>query len=93
MSQAHKTATDKASRMVSGRVISNRMQKTVTVQVERRIQHPLYGKFITRRSKLHAHDEAGACKPGDTVLIEACRPISKTKSWRVVRVLEPARNV
>ncbi|MEK7191783.1 MAG: 30S ribosomal protein S17, partial [Pseudomonadota bacterium] len=55
--------------------------------------HPLYGKFITRRSKLHAHDENGACKPGDKVLIEACRPISKTKSWRVVRVLEPARDV
>ena len=93
MSQANKTATDKTSRMVSGRVISNRMQKTVTVQVERRIQHPLYGKFVTRRSKLHAHDEAGACKPGDKVLIEACRPISKTKSWRVVRVLETARDV
>ncbi len=85
--------SEKATRTVSGRVISNRMHKTVTVQVERRIRHPLYGKFITRRTKLHAHDEAGACKPGDTVLIEACRPISKTKSWRVVRVLEQAREI
>ncbi len=93
MSETNKTATDKASRTVSGRVISDRMQKTVTVQVERRIRHPLYGKFITRRSKLHAHDADGACKLGDKVLIEACRPISKTKSWRVVRVLEPARGV
>ena len=81
----------RASRTLSGRVISNRMHKTVTVQVERRIKHPLYGKFIMRRTKLHAHDEANACQPGDVVLIESCRPISKTKSWRVVRVLEQAR--
>ncbi|OGI41071.1 MAG: 30S ribosomal protein S17 [Candidatus Muproteobacteria bacterium RBG_16_64_10] len=92
MSEAKQTEA-KASRTVSGRVISNRMHKTVTVQVERRIKHPLYGKFITRRTKLHAHDEANACQPGDMVLIEACRPISKTKSWRVVRVLEQARAV
>lgn len=85
--------TEKAAHTVSGRVISNRMHKTVTVQVERRIRHPLYGKFITRRTKLHAHDEAGACKPGDLVQIESCRPISKTKSWRVVRVLEQAREI
>ncbi len=91
MSETSKT--EKASRTVSGRVISNRMHKTVTVQVERRIRHPLYGKFITRRTKLHAHDEASACKPGDLVQIEACRPISKTKSWRVVRVLEQAREI
>jgi small subunit ribosomal protein S17 len=92
MSEAKQTEA-KAARTVSGRVISNRMHKTVTVQVERRIKHPLYGKFITRRTKLHAHDEAGACQPGDMVLIEACRPISKTKAWRVVRVLEQARAV
>lgn len=80
-----------AARTVSGRVISNRMHKTVTVQVDRRIRHPLYGKYISRRTKLHAHDETNACKPGDTVLIESCRPLSKTKAWRVVRVLERAR--
>lgn len=91
MSETSKT--EKAARTVSGRVISNRMHKTVTVQVERRIRHPLYGKFITRRTKLHAHDADSACKPGDLVQIEACRPISKTKSWRVVRVLEQAREV
>jgi small subunit ribosomal protein S17 len=91
MSETSKT--EKAGRTVSGRVISNRMHKTVTVQVDRRFRHPLYGKYITRRTKLHAHDEASACKPGDTVLIESCRPLSKTKSWRVVRVLESARSV
>jgi len=91
MSETSKT--EKAGRTVSGRVISNRMHKTVTVQVDRRFRHPLYGKYITRRTKLHAHDEANSCKPGDTVLIESCRPLSKTKSWRVVRVLESARSV
>ncbi len=91
MSETSKT--EKTARTVSGRVISNRMHKTVTVQVDRRFRHPLYGKYITRRTKLHAHDESGACKPGDTVLIQSCRPLSKTKSWRVVQVLETAREV
>jgi small subunit ribosomal protein S17 len=84
MSEANK-------RQVSGRVVSDRMKKTVTVLVERRVKHPLYGKFITRSNKYHAHDEAGECKSGDLVLIEECRPLSKTKAWRVIRLLEKAR--
>jgi len=82
-----------SKRMVSGRVLSNKMQKTITVVVERRIKHPLYGKYITRRTKLHAHDENRECKEGDLVQIEECRPLSRTKSWRLVKVLERAREV
>lgn len=81
----------KIRRAVSGRVVSDKMQKTVTVLVERRVKHPLYGKFITRSAKYHAHLADGEAKNGDLVEIEECRPISKTKSWRVVRVLEKAR--
>jgi small subunit ribosomal protein S17 len=80
-------------RTLSGRVSSNKMDKTVTVVIDRKVPHPLYGKFIARRTKLHAHDEANACGEGDLVLIEECRPISKTKSWRVVKVLEKATGV
>ncbi len=83
----------KASRTVSGRVISDKMDKTITVLVERRIRHPLYGKIITRHTKLHAHDEHNECRQGDLVLVEACRPLSRTKSWRLVRILERAREV
>ena len=81
----------KTSRTVQGRVISNRMDKTITVLVERLEEHPLYGKYVRRSTKLHAHDEANECREGDWVAIEECRPYSKTKSWRVTRVLERAR--
>jgi small subunit ribosomal protein S17 len=67
----------KAARSVTGRVISNKMQKTITVQVERRLQHPMYGKFLTRRTKLHAHDEKNESNERDQVMIELCRPLSK----------------
>ena len=80
-------------RSVTGRVVSDKMHKTITVQVERRIQHPVYGKFLSRRSKLHAHDENNDCKQGDLVQIEECRPLSKTKSWRLVKIIERAREV
>jgi small subunit ribosomal protein S17 len=80
----------KNARLLSGRVSSNKMQKTITVVVERQVQHPLYGKFIRRRTKLHAHDETNECGLGDLVLIEECRPLAKTKAWRLVRVLERA---
>ncbi|MGE5336271.1 MAG: 30S ribosomal protein S17 [Gemmatimonadota bacterium] len=83
----------KTARSATGRVISNKMHKTITVQVDRRIRHPLYGKIITRRSKLHAHDESNECKQGDLVLIEECRPLSKTKTWRLVKVLERSREI
>ncbi|MBI3045431.1 MAG: 30S ribosomal protein S17 [Betaproteobacteria bacterium] len=80
-------------RQLTGRVVSDKMAKTVTVLVERRMQHPLYGKFVTRSSKHHAHDEAAECKEGDLVLIEECRPVSRTKSWRVVKRVEKAKIV
>ena len=80
-------------RQLTGRVVSDRMKKTVTVAVERRVMHPLYGKFLTRMAKYHAHDEGSECKAGDLVLIEECRPISRTKSWRVVKLVEKAKIV
>jgi len=80
-------------RRLVGRVVSDKMQKTVTVLVERRMQHKLYGKYITRSSKYHAHDEANECKAGDLVLIEECRPLSKTKAWRVIQLVEKAKVV
>jgi small subunit ribosomal protein S17 len=74
-----------------GRVISNKMNKSITVLIERRVKHPLYGKYVTRSTKLHAHDENNECDIGDTVTIEECRPISKTKAWRLVNVVEKAK--
>lgn len=81
---------EKAVRTVTGRVVSNKMEKTITVLVERRVKHPLYGKYITRSSKLHAHDESNECGDGDLVVIAESRPLSKTKSWRLVQVVEKA---
>jgi small subunit ribosomal protein S17 len=80
----------KVLRTVTGRVVSNKMDKSVTVLVERKVKHPLYGKYIRRTSKFHAHDENNTCGEGDLVSITQCRPISKTKSWRLVEVLEKA---
>ena len=77
----------KKNRRLTGRVVSNAMDKTITLVVERRVKHPLYGKFIRRSTKIHAHDEANACNPGDLVAVEQCRPLSKTKSWRVLDIL------
>ncbi|NTV94274.1 MAG: 30S ribosomal protein S17 [Thiobacillus sp.] len=78
-------------RSLTGKVVSDKMNKTVTVLVERRAKHPLYGKVIRLSKKYHAHDEDNACNEGDTVIIEECRPLSKTKSWKVVRVVEQAK--
>ena len=75
-------------RAVRGSVIRARSDKSITVLVVRQFKHPLYKKYIRRSTRLHAHDESNNCKEGDTVLIEECRPISKTKSWRVIGVLE-----
>ncbi|MBE7561965.1 30S ribosomal protein S17 [Acidithiobacillus sp. HP-6] len=77
----------KNPRSLVGTVVSDRMDKTIVVLVERRIQHPLYKKYIRRSKKFHAHDADNACHIGDTVKIEECRPLSKTKSWRLVNVL------
>jgi small subunit ribosomal protein S17 len=77
-------------RTVEGRVVSNKMNKTVTILVERQVKHPLYGKYIRRSTKLHAHDEENTCHEGDVVRVTECRPLSKTKNWRVVEVITRA---
>lgn len=84
------TEQTKVSRNLIGRVISNKMQKSITVLIERKVPHPRYGKYVKRTTKLHAHDETSVCNEGDLVAIEQCRPLSKTKSWRLVKVLEKA---
>jgi len=83
-----KSGAEKAVRRISGRVVGVRMDKTVSVSVERVVKHPVYGKYIRRTTKLMAHDEENTCREGDVVSITECRPISKRKSWRVVEVLE-----
>jgi len=80
-------------RTLIGKVVSDKMNKTVTVVVERHVKHPLYGKIIVRTAKYHAHDEANQAKEGDTVEIQEGRPISKTKAWTVTRVLQVAQVV
>ena len=75
------------ARTLEGRVVSNKMNKTVTVLIERQVQHNLYGKIVRRSTKLHAHDEAGQCREGDLVRIAECRPLSKTKHHRVIEVV------
>ena len=81
---------NKTKRTLVGRVVSDKMDKTVSVEIERRIKHPVYGKYIRRTTKLMAHDANNECKPGDRVTISECRPISKNKSWTVVGVVERA---
>jgi len=76
-----------------GRVVSDKMNKTITVLVERRVKHPIYDKVVIKSNKYHAHDEANECKTGDLVEIQAARKLSKTKAWRVLRVLEKAKEV
>jgi small subunit ribosomal protein S17 len=78
------------NRTLIGQVVSNAMDKTVTVSVERRVKHPVYGKYMRRSTKVHVHDESNECLTGDTVMVEQCRPLSKTKTWRLVKVLERA---
>ena len=86
-------AAAKRARTATGKVVSNKMDKTVTVLVERRVKHPVYGKYVTKSSKLHAHDEANECQEGDTVTIKEVRPISKQKTWSLVSVDEKATEV
>ena len=80
-------------RTLTGRVVSDKMNKTVTVLVERRVKHELYGKYLTLSKKYHAHDEKNEFHEGDTVTIEECRPLAKTKAWRVVNLVEKSRAV
>jgi small subunit ribosomal protein S17 len=82
---------NKLQRSQVGRVVSNKMDKTVTVRLERLVKHPLYGKYIRRSSKVHAHDENNECNEGDTVRISQSRPLSKTKSWLVDEIVERAQ--
>ena len=81
---------NKTLRTVEGRVVSNKMDKTVTVLVERQVKHALYGKYIKRSTKLHAHDADNACKEGDVVRVTEIAPLSKTKNWRVVEIVTRA---
>jgi len=76
---------------LTGQVVSDRMDRTITVMVERRVKHPLYKKYIRRKSTLHAHDENNECRTGDIVSVEQCRPLSKTKSWRLQSIVERAK--
>ena len=86
-------AEQKTAAGMVGRVVSNKMDKTITVLVERNVKHPLYKKYVRRSSKLHAHDETNECQEGDLVLIQQSRPLSKTKAWRLVKVIERAAAV
>jgi small subunit ribosomal protein S17 len=85
------TAEQKLIRLVTGKVVSNKMQKTITVSVERLVKHPMYGKYVRRTTKLLAHDEAGESREGDVVEIVECRPISRRKAWRLARIVSRAQ--
>jgi small subunit ribosomal protein S17 len=83
-------AVERAPRILVGQVVSDKMDKTITVLVERRVKHPLYQKYVRRSTRLLAHDETNECKEGDKVSIEQCRPMSRRKSWRVWKIIERA---
>ena len=80
----------KRTRTLTGKVVSNKMNKSITVLVERRVKHPVYGKYMTKSSKVHAHDEKNECNVGDVVSLSESKPISKTKAWQLVSILENA---
>ena len=84
--QEKKQSQEKLARTASGKVVSNKMDKSIVVLVERRVKHPVYGKIIKRSTKIHAHDANNECLPGDEVTISETRPISKTKSWTLVSI-------
>lgn len=84
------SASENIAHTLTGRVVSNKMDKSVTVMIERLVKHQVYGKYIRRSTKLHVHDETNQCHEGDLVIIRQCRPISKTKSWTLVEVVEKA---
>jgi len=80
----------KRTRTLTGKVVSNKMDKSITVLVERKVRHPVYGKYMTKSSKVHAHDEKNECNVGDLVSLSESKPISKTKAWQLVSILENA---
>ncbi|MFT0213663.1 30S ribosomal protein S17 [Pseudomonas sp. F1_0610] len=83
----------KVVRTLTGRVVSDKMDKTITVLIERRVKHPIYGKYVKRSTKLHAHDETNQCRIGDKVTIRETRPVAKTKAWALVEIVERAEAV
>ena len=89
MNQATEQTSSQA-RTLQGVVVSDKMDKSITVQVERKVMHPLYKKYIRRSTRFHAHDESNDCRAGDKVVIQQCKPVSKTKNWRLVEVVERA---
>lgn len=93
MTEAVESNVTKVARTATGKVVSNKMEKSITVLVERRVKHPVYGKYVTKSSKLHAHDENNECQEGDTVTIKEVRPISKTKTWALVAINEKATQI
>ncbi|MDP1952223.1 MAG: 30S ribosomal protein S17 [Betaproteobacteria bacterium] len=93
MSDTQTAKATKVVRALIGRVVSDKMNKTVTVLIERRVRHPLVGKIVTRSKKYHAHSENNEYKLGDLVMIEESRPISKTKAWKVTKLVEKAKNI
>ena len=96
MSDTQTTQTTKAAKVIralTGRVVSDKMNKTVTVLIERRVRHPLLGKIVTLSKKYHAHAENNEYRTGDLVMIEETRPISKTKAWKVTKLVEKAKNI
>jgi len=88
---AEMTEQTNTQRTLTGKVVSNKMDKSITVLIERLVKHPKYGKYIRRSTKLHAHDENNVCQEGDIVTIAECRPLSKTKAWRLVEVVESVK--
>lgn len=87
------TQVEKRARVISGKVVSNKMDKSITVLIERRVKHPVYGKYVTKSSKVHAHDANNECNIGDVVTVREVRPISRTKTWSLVSIDEKAAGV
>ena len=83
--------SETTARTVTGQVVSSKADKTVTILLERKVKHPIYGKFVKRSTKLHAHDEKNECNVGDKVRIMECRPLSKRKKWRLIEIIERAK--
>ncbi len=91
--QAEAEIQESKQRTITGVVTSNAGDKSATITVERKIKHPIYGKYIKRSTKIRVHDESNECNKGDTIIVEQCRPMSKTKSWRLVKVIEKAAEI
>jgi len=88
--KTEKAVTQEQQRTLTAKVISNKMDKSVSVSIERKVKHPLYGKYLRRSTKIMVHDEDNACNEGDVVTIAECKPLSKNKSWRLVEIVERA---